>query len=477
MSAACAGDDRVVAELSTAAFGVLSSDELNDFYLQDVCLNNSGQPMATDPYACGAGVSQRNMQLDEAVLFLRHDQPVAGRPYGFQMGSSVPFRLASGAVGVLHVFDFGGFVERNVTIAFREFNRVGAFSATSPIANSTIDGYDLLERNGAFASYIGTCDYNGVQPFVHWSAGPGTCVADDAWLLWDQSDIASDGATRAAVASLRIAPTTCPGDFMDSAYTSWRMQDVTFSSAKTMRSLVSTHYGGASIAGAQAFERFYYTKPYGRTRWEAWRRGGTVGGNCNGATSEDGFVRVDCRDWSFGVADPDDGQQPLSWPVDTRLGRGNLLTNGDFGAGTAFLGPWNRIDDVHTNRSIVQEGEVFGDLHSGNHVLALNWVGIGGNSIYQDVPRGPIPAGAPISFGARMWSSQAAAPVTLRVYQLRGNGSVVSFHDVSVALGGARNRYSGWFSAHPEASVFRFEMYLGQAAVAYYLDDAHLTQM
>lgn len=460
--------------LSEARSAVLSAAELDDYYLQDVCLDGAGQPTAQDPYTCAA---RRNLALDEAVRFLRHDMPVAGRSHGYQMGSSVPFRVYDGSVGVLHIFDFGGFTEADgVMRGFREFNRVGGFSATAPSTGKPIDGYDLLERNGALAAYAGTCDGGGgVQPFAHWTSGPGSCVNQDGWVLWDQSNIATDGTTAALVATLNIAPGSCPSS-MNLAYTTWRMADVTYTSSKTMRSLISTHYGGGSVAAADAFERFYYTKPYGRTRWEAWRKGGTLGGNCNGATTEGDFVRVDCRDWSYGVADPDDGQQPLSWPVDQRLGRGNLLVNSDFGAGPSYLGPWNRLDSATTHRSILEEPTA-DPLRAYNHLLSISWTGSGGNSVYQDVPRGGIPTGSPISFGARLWTSSAGTPVTLRVYQLRVGGSVASSHDVAVALSGARVRYSGWFSVHPEAAFFRYELYVGRANVAVFLDDAHLTRM
>lgn len=464
--------------LSEIQSAVLSAAELDDYYLQDVCLDGAGQPTAQDPYTC---TTRRNLALDEAIRFLRHDMPVAGRPYGYQMGSSAPFRLANGTLGVLHIFDFGGFTEGDgVLRAFREFNRVGGFSATAPATGKPIDGYDLLERAGTYAAYAGTCDGGGgVQPFAHWTNGPGTCVNEDGWVLWNQNDVPTDGSSRSTVATLRIAPGACPTNFMDSAFTTWRMADVTYTSGKALRSLISTHYGGGSVASAGSFERFYYTKPYGRTRWEAWRTSGTAGGNCNGATTEGNFIRVDCRDWSYGVADPDDGQHPLSWPVDARLGRGNLLVNSDFGAGPTYLGPWNRIDNANLNRSILEESSADA-LRNFNHLLSVSWTGAGGNSIYQDVPRGSsanLPTGAPISFGARLWTSSPGAPITLRVYQLRANGSVATFHDVSVSLSAARSRYTGWFPVHADAATFRFELYVGQANVTVFLDDAHLTRM
>lgn len=131
---------------------------------------------------------------------------------------------------------------------------------------------------------------------------------------------------------------------------------------------------------------------------------------------------------------------------------------------------------ANTNRSIREESST-NALRNFNHVLSVSWTGAGGNSIYQDVPRGSIPAASPVSFGARLWTSSPGAPVTLRIYQLRSNGSVAPYHDVGVALSSARSRSSGWFSVHAQAAVFRYELYVSRAGVSIYLDDAHLTRM
>ena len=187
------------------------------------------------------------------------------------------------------------------------------------------------------------------------------------------------------------------------------------------------------------------------------------------------MIRVDCRDWTFLEPDPDGGFDLRVWPVDVRLGRGNLLENGDFGAGLLYLGPWIRVDDANFSRSILEEAIPAG-LRDRNRILAVSWNGQGGNSIYQDVARGAIAAGAPIGFGARVWTQGGTAVADLVVHQIGGAG-LISSHKVPIAADLTRRRAEGAFAVAPDATSFRFELYVGTASVIVALDDAWLTQL
>src|SRR5262249_26718260 len=132
------------------------------------------------------------------------------------------------------------------------------------------------------------------------------------------------------------------------------------------------------------------------------------------------WYRFGCDDdWTNVIAAPDDGWNPLTMPVDTRLGKGNRLVNGDFGFGAQFIGPWQRFDETTTPWHIVEEaGE--GAL-AFNHRLTLGR-GSGDASIYQDVPIQAM-SGKTFGFGARLWANQPGLSATLTVWEL-GNGSV-----------------------------------------------------
>lgn len=455
--------------------GMLSWIDVLDFFTEDVCLGADGAPTAEDPFDCQSrGQRVRSLRLDEPLRTLRHDRPDANNPLGFQRSASYPFRTVGGNIGILHPFDFGyGGDER----AFLEFDRTGAFSALDSATGSPTDGYDAMELDGNVASYIGTCDPGGgVQPMWSWADGVrGACVRDDAWVIADRTRVAIDGTPADTIAHLRIAD-TCPTNFLSDSYTVWSLEDVEFTSGKRMQALVSSHYGGSSIVSADHIERFYYTRAYGRARWERWNVGGTpFTAGCNGETSEGSFTRVDCRDWTFFEVSPDDGLEPRAWPVDVRIAAGNRLVNHDFGARTAFLGPWQRIDETTVARRVVEETRT--DLQRLNRYLALSWSGTGPSSIYQDVVVTDLGGGHRVGMGGRFWVASGTARLTLVAHELGIRNVVLDTHALSVEVGTARRRVDQTFELTPGVQRVRYEVYLETPQAQVALDDAWVTAL
>jgi hypothetical protein len=481
--ASCARDRDVATHQQTALEATqISYAELYDYYVQDVCLDANGAPTTDDPYYCA---SRRNMVLDEPVRFWPTDASWV------QATFSAPFRVSpDDSIGVLHPFDFGNAPNINGSghdAAFREFTPWwGNLSATSHSGGWPIDGYDVLAARGGYASYVGTCDGGGgVQAFVHWSGGPGTCETQDGWLLWDQNRLDATGSVAYdAVGTLRIESDangwSCPTDFMNDAYTWWQIYDVTYTSGKTMQTLMSTHFNGSSPDQADSFERFYYTKPYGRTRWEAFNRTPRADGytgNCNGPTYDAGYgmYRVDCRDWSTnGMSDPDGGWYPQAWPVDYGLAKGNWLVNGDFGeANFGYFGRWNNTND--NNPSWAYSEETPGGIRQYNHFMTAQLT-LGAGSINQDVQAPGVGYGWWFQFGARVWADQPNSPATLVIWEFGTDGTSMPIAAIPINAGpDARPQYFGAFMVDRPISALRWELYLGSGNV-YHIDDAFLTQ-
>ena len=93
--------------------------------------------------------------------------------------------------------------------------------------------------------------------------------------------------------------------------------------------LVSEHFGGKDVAGADHLERMYFTQALGYTRWERWQNLAVhdrfrdqaaalaASGRCEpglGAPAAAGWVMVDCREWTQ-IAPPSDphGDPPGFW--------------------------------------------------------------------------------------------------------------------------------------------------------------------
>jgi hypothetical protein len=134
----------------------------------------------------------------------------------------------------------------------------------------------------------------------------------------------------------------CPVRF-DASYTRWRQQPIDWpvlfdGQAREDRArlvpidtILSEHFGGASLAGASHMERFYLGRGVGLLRWERWeqtqrsRRADlqqraerlASSGRCPevalDAAPGEGWLRTDCRTWTNFVSTPADARA-FGWP-------------------------------------------------------------------------------------------------------------------------------------------------------------------
>lgn len=191
------------------------------------------------------------------------------------------------------------------------------------------DGYDLLEQEGEFVSFIRTHDPQCGEQHLS-GAGDG-----DGWLLFPNRGGLTAGGGRQDMTLERLAPPpACPFRERTSRVPDRQIvavwtapQDVTFESGKTLRAIVSEHRAHHDLARWEnAIERFYFTREYGWSRWEAWipkrrcldERGSDdplkmcdptdpanfLRGRCTPASATarwggQDWIRSDCRDTTF----------------------------------------------------------------------------------------------------------------------------------------------------------------------------------
>lgn len=473
------------------AVGFYKYGDLIDFMYQDTCTNTSGTPVADDPYDCRSrGLIVRNHGLDEPLLIYRHDQPDGTQALGYQATTSVPFRITGSRIGVLNMMDFtaGSLSESR---AYREFDRYGLFSATnatvSPGISAPIDGYEVTELTWTGASIFGTCASTGVTLLNGRSPIMASqCVFDDAQLIARMDRVPNFG-SQSAVIDFK-AGTSCPAS-LDSHYTEWTVtQGFEFTAGKTMDALISDSYQASTIEGSSQFDRYYFTRPYGKTRWERWQRSGTEKAEgCNGPTSANGFVRVDCREWTVVELDPQIGSNPgeggydvRAWPVDRRLGFGNLVTNHDFGDqdGSMITG-W-----ATSNASVTAtlESASTGLLARNTH-MAFSTTSIGSDRyVSTDVLRGTLDSNVAVTVGVglRVWSTQSGS-FTLRVSYVNTSnvevGSQVLLNAVTVTATPTRRFISLTVPATGTTERIRIQLIPGLPNRTYYADDVWLTRL
>jgi hypothetical protein len=291
---------------------------VQDFLVQDVCLNASGTVLSLSPTSSKCA-STRNLKPKEYLPYHKDDQPGndtnPADVSGFHRSDSFP--SADGA-SIVQTFDFGS---NGNTFGVKDIK----------------DGFNVYETRGSVASLIATANtQGGVQYFVSSPCNPKAKSfkdSNDAWIV--ASTTLQVGVSGKAVSKLAGAntPSVCP-DVYDESLATWSIptQKVGYTSGDQLVSLVSFRYSHKFISDSDHFEKFYFTREFGPTRWERWERTGTtyhtdekVRANaqsasqvCNGSSEAQDSIgmwyRVDCREWTNIVVTPSP-EKPQDWSV------------------------------------------------------------------------------------------------------------------------------------------------------------------
>ncbi len=334
---------------------IINGGDYLDYLISDVCVNANDVPISGDPYTCPI---HRNIRIGERLPYLITDLD-SGRNVRYQLLSSIPVVGTDGKLKVLVTKNGQG----NFTANYR-YNMV--------FTNASI-AYDLIDPNGNAASVIRTFDGGCFDQLIY----QDSTKRHGGWPLFAPSLL--DGSLRHSIFMRRIEPelpANCPrtGQSSGTTLSVWnRPVPVRFESGKTMNAIVTYHFSHYSLDRvSNALERFYFTKEYGFTRWEAWipkqkclDQGGDLSRcdprgsdnslrqRCNPTSPIPGvdfwggkeWVRVDCRDSTFEI----------------------LLTKSitplDFTQGTG-----NNVKDIDVSYNFLLDSEVFDpDWYLANH--------------------------------------------------------------------------------------------------------------
>ncbi len=265
---------------------ISSSNESIDFIIMNVCVDGNDKPVSGDPATCP---NQRNIRIGESVPFLLTDFGPNNARY--QSVASYPVHGRDGQLKVL--------VSKHMRANFSSQQYSFNF-------DPLYDGFDLISTNGQYFSGERTSD--------------GGCfdqmISENGWIFFDRNH--HEGSTLRPITITRLTPRPgCDATSSGEAYTVWNRRSFTFTSGKTFDSIQSYHFANQNLSQLNnALEKYYFTKQYGFTRWEAWipyercvnERGANhpicnqtfLIGRCNGGNSanigERLWIRADCRD-------------------------------------------------------------------------------------------------------------------------------------------------------------------------------------
>lgn len=234
--------------------------ELFDYLVQDVCVDQRGAAVAGDPARCRM---HRNLRVGEPVRYLMTDyDPKTGAT--LQASVSVPVRGHDGHVMVLLLKLLAG-----------------SFGPRSPVAFSPArDAYDLVDlSHSAYASTVRTFDGGCFDQLLSRS-GRGTRIADRAggWVLFPLSPPPGawprEQSIRNTTWRRELSGKGGPcADNHATGVTRWtRPTPTSFEGGQRLEALRTDHFAAADLSQPEnSFERSYFTREYGLTRWEAWQ--------------------------------------------------------------------------------------------------------------------------------------------------------------------------------------------------------------
>jgi hypothetical protein len=301
-----------------------ANDQALDFLVQKVCVGANGTVQLIDPYYCPQGDSLLSLDVGEALPYHRFDQPSSEPPEARQRLDSIPVRARDGQIVVVNTLDHA------------------PFDTFKPDR----DGYDLYMVREGWASIGGTRNFR---------SGAGTwfglgCKPYNGWVLFPLAALEGGGLVSPGEAHVPLHgvwwervgqpwPGDCPTEYRNSPLTTWEpMRAFHFggpdqATQKTIDAIRSIHgyMDDRKKWLTGHLEVFYFTRLYGRTRWESWaykerfdadpslqRKYSVASQRCSGPGENSyrglTFVRIGCRDWTS-VEVLKSPERPPAWPM------------------------------------------------------------------------------------------------------------------------------------------------------------------
>lgn len=342
----------------------LANDDINDFLIQDVCVDEKDRPLSQDPANCAF---HRDLRLGEDLPYLKYTAKSTGAMTYAQQSYPV----------------WGGEFPRFV----RTMNN-GA--SNSPRDYNVGDGYDVLERQGDYVSIMGTRDPVTTDENFVWFGMD--CKKEDGWMQFPTNIVSKVALNeRSYVVSKLRGANSCTKDIAySSTFTYFGRLNYRYSSNVVLESIKTFHLSNSTPALSQSMEVIYYTRIYGLTRWEAWKsipncvsvRVNKYGlseadaeayctpeaaaarasklGTCNGSTAMSLFgvdyIRTDCVDNSY-VQTLDVPLHAYSTPLTTTFSYSrNFLKDSDFASGIPATA-WSRHTPTQESWEVVQSNK------------------------------------------------------------------------------------------------------------------------
>jgi hypothetical protein len=234
--------------------------ELLDYLVQDVCVDGADHAIAGDPANCA---SHRNIRIGEPSPYIVTDFDRDNGNTTYFAFNNFPVLGMDGTIKVMYAKSGRGNFNSNFIFSF----------------NPVRDGYDFADTtNSAYASFVRTSD-GGCYDQIWSHDGSSASMADRAggWIIFPFAGTPSSWMTtnlaHPHTYHVQVTPNR-PGcsNTNSTGATYWNAPaQYQFETGKVLTAIRSDHFANDTLSQrGNALERYYFTREYGFTRWEAW---------------------------------------------------------------------------------------------------------------------------------------------------------------------------------------------------------------
>lgn len=436
----------------SVASATAASDPAN-WLAQKVCVDSSNHPVAVDPYSSSdpygngcAGYTERNIQQGDSVPYYRYVNPGTGGASTYWYAYSYPVTSPSG---------------EQMYVMARQFTPQNA-SSSWYVNQNFYPGHthwDMYRIQGGYVSNATTRDNSGLSQTFYGNTN-GTATPYNGWVDFPTAYLSSFGTASPVILPTRgvyweesgmswpLPTQSTPTG--GSTQTTWNLlQGYTFDSGKKMNTLVAYHQSQPQPSSTNPdnghMEIWYFTMPYGPSRWEVWSAASCLGTTCKpttpqqcAATGSKTFMyqgkpytywRTNCVDWTRTMTATSSSTLP-ALPIPEADMLANMHFSDDAVNTSGKAGGWT----VGSNLTLSQlQSTLSGDTRSGKYPgvryarIACTSTCSSGSALSQDVP---VTSGGTFLYGAVI-RGESTGQVRVTLAQVDANGNVLANTAVS----------------------------------------------
>jgi hypothetical protein len=405
-----------------------------DWLTEKVCADASNTPVAIDPVNGCPGYTERDLLPTDTVPYYRTD---GGADYAYG-------------------FPVTGPANETMYVMAREFapqNQPANWYVT-PSYFPGHSHWDLYRIQNAWVSNAATRDVSGLNQ-IFFGNTSGTATPYNGWIDFPVTYLSNPGATQSTnvpVSGLyweeQGLPWPVPAQPAPTSLgtqTTWQFNPAyTFASGKQLATIISEHQSAPNTTSHNPdnghMEIWYFTQPYGPSRWEVWAAEKCLANSCSSyiinnnctavppspfpyGTKTYTYYRTNCRDWTVTApASPGSTVPPLPIP------QANILSNPHFSddpVGTAgSLTAW-QLSASLTGTALVQQQSTAAADTGGGKYAGARYAQIVQPGVLTQTVSAPA-TGATVTYGASVKAATASGSVTVTFTQLDGTGAVLA---------------------------------------------------